>query len=75
MAQEEPIAAGDDVILSGGEQNISPDQQAEGDAFNESGEQDSPDINDEQAPQQNLQLDAEQEYAQMDYRICGELSK
>ena len=50
MAQEEPIAAGDDFILSGGEQNISQDQQAGGDAFKESGKEGSPDIDGEQAP-------------------------
>ena len=69
------MAAGDDVILSGAEQNISPGDQAEGDAFNESQDQESPEMNNEQAPPENVQMDAEQEYAQMDYRICGELSK
>jgi len=42
MAQGEPMAAGDDVILSGGEQNVSPGDQADGDAFNESQDQGSP---------------------------------
>lgn len=32
-------------------------------------------MNNEQTQPENVQMDAEQEYAQMDYRICGELSK
>ena len=78
MQADVPMAAGDNVIMSGTDDpNSMEDGQAENDNFNQSQEQDSPERHEDQQQHQEeqQQMDAEQEYAQMDYRICGELSK
>jgi hypothetical protein len=67
------MAVGDDVIMSGDDQNADEDQQDDGEQSQED-DGDSPNEN-EQQQDQSQPMDQEQEYAQMDYRICGELSK
>ena len=69
---DEPIA-GDNVIMSGNTDNPSPEENdgmMATDALNASGNE-----GENQPADEIVQMDAEQEYAQMDYRICGELSK
>ena len=67
------MAAGDNVIMGGDEQQQDVSEGADGQAQSQG---DSPDGRDAQQQQQEqMPMDAEQEYAHMDYRICGELSK
>ena len=72
------MAAGDNVIMDGEEDQMDGGaNQDEQDALNDS-QGESPDggnNEDQQQQQEEIVMDAEQEYAQMDYRICGELSK
>ena len=81
----EQLGSGDDVINQNDPNQMQmqmqqPGQDMDGDALGQSGgdddgeEDDGEDNDGQMQDQQQMQpMDAEQEYAQMDYRICGEL--